>query len=95
MKVVINRCYGGYSLSQEAYEYLGLEWTNDWADCGYAYKDDRTNPDLVACVESLGEKANGAFAKLRVVEIPDDVEWEIEEYDGSEWIAEKHRVWYE
>ena len=27
------------------------------------------------------------------VEIPDDVEWQIEEYDGSEWIAEKHRIW--
>ncbi len=25
--------------------------------------------------------------------IPDDVKWQIEEYDGLEWIAEKHRTW--
>ena len=28
------------------------------------------------------------------VEIPDDVEWQIEEYDGTEHISEKHRTWY-
>jgi hypothetical protein len=28
-----------------------------------------------------------------VVEIPDGVEWEIAEYDGLEWVAEKHRTW--
>jgi hypothetical protein len=28
-----------------------------------------------------------------VIEIPDDVEWEVEEYDGLEWVAEKHRTW--
>ena len=30
---------------------------------------------------------------LKVVEIPDDVEWEIEEYDGNEWVSEVHRCW--
>jgi len=30
---------------------------------------------------------------LKIVEIPDDVDWEINEDDGSEWIAEKHRTW--
>jgi len=30
----------------------------------------------------------------KVVEIPDDIEFVIEEYDGIEWVAEKHRVWY-
>jgi hypothetical protein len=33
------------------------------------------------------------LAELKVVESPDDVEWEIEEYDGIEWIAEVHRTW--
>ncbi len=95
MKIVINRCYGGYSLSKEAYDFLGLAWDNKWANAGYAYIDDRANPELVNCVSTIGEKANGAFSALRVVEIPDDVDWEIEEQDGCEWIAEKHRVWYE
>lgn len=53
----------------------------------------RDDPALVAAVEELGDAAGGKYAKLRVIEIPADVEWQIEEYDGSEWIAEKHRTW--
>ena len=53
----------------------------------------RNDPTLVKVVEELGESADGAHAKLKVVEIPDDVEWQIEEYDGLEWVAEKHRTW--
>ena len=53
----------------------------------------RDDPYLVQVVEELGSEANGRYAKLKVVEIPADVEWEIEEYDGSEWISEKHRTW--
>ena len=89
MKIAINKCYGGFGLSEEAYKFLGLEWDG----YGYAFKDDRSNPRLIECIESIGKKANGRFAKLEVIEIPDDVEFEIEEYDGIEWIAEKHRTW--
>ena len=53
----------------------------------------RDDPFLVQAVEELGEKANTKISDLKIVEIPDDVEWEIQEYDGSEWVAEKHRVW--
>lgn len=59
-------------------------------DC---YKIDRADPVLVQVVEELGEDAKGRFADLKVIEIPDDVEWTIEEYDGWESIHEKHRVW--
>ena len=41
----------------------------------------------------LGELANGPNAELKVVEIPDGIDWTIEEYDGVEWIAEVHRTW--
>lgn len=54
---------------------------------------ERDNPDLIKVVEELGDEANSSFASLKVVEIPDDVDWEIQEYDGREWIAEKHRTW--
>jgi hypothetical protein len=91
MKVVINRCYGGFGLSKEAYEFLGIEWD------GYGYKfngeDKRTNPKLVECVETLGGKADGFLAALKVVEIPDDVDWYIREYDGYETIEEVHHSW--
>jgi len=57
------------------------------------YDIKRDDPHLIKVVEELGEKANGRFANLKVVEIPDDVEWEIDEYDGEEIIHEKHRSW--
>jgi hypothetical protein len=53
----------------------------------------RNDPALVQVVEEMGEEANGDFAHLKVVEIPDDVEWTIDEYDGLEWVAEQHRTW--
>ena len=53
----------------------------------------RDDPILVQVVRELGSEANGRFAELKVVEIPVDVDWEIDEYDGLEWVAEKHRTW--
>lgn len=85
MKVVINRCYGGFRLSEKAMKFLGVD--SDWPDIA------RNDPKLVECVEKLGEEANGAYAELKVVEIPDDVNWEIGEYDGLEWVEEIHRRW--
>lgn len=86
MKIVINTCYGGFELSEEAKSFLGCD-TSD------SYCNDRSNPKLVECVEKLGEKASETCSRLKVVEIPDGVDWEIGEYDGIEWIAEKHRTW--
>lgn len=85
MKVVINKRYGGFSISKEAMELLGVD---------SPYPDiERNDPALVEVVEKLGDKANGCFSKLKIVEIPDDVEWDIAEYDGLEWIEEVHRTW--
>ena len=57
----------------------------------------RDDPRLIQVVEELGADhrsgASGACANLTIVEVPDDVEWEIQEYDGNEWVAEKHRTW--
>jgi hypothetical protein len=45
-------------------------------------------------VEALTpQKAGSRFACLKVVEIPDGVEWELNDYDGMEHIAEVHRTW--
>lgn len=139
MKVVINTCYGGYSLSADAVEAFAerkgikINWfhsrlgrtpafvpiTPEEAREGNKLVDGvvempvpivgddpevddawfgtrpepRHDPDLVAVVEELGENANGAYAQLKVVEIPDGVEYTIQEYDGMEWVAEKHRTW--
>lgn len=55
--------------------------------------DDRADPILIQVVEELGDEANGKCAKLRIVEIPDGVDYEISEYDGNEHVSEKHRTW--
>jgi hypothetical protein len=92
MKIVINNCHGGFGLSKEA-----LDLFNERSGTNILYYNtehiDRNNPILVEIVEQLGKAAHGQFAVLKVVEIPDDLEWEIEEYDGAEKIAEKHRTW--
>ena len=93
MKIVINCTYGGFGLSKEAEE-LYADLTGQ--KVGEFYQNDiqRNDPMLIKTIEILGEEANGNFGDLKIVEIPDDVEWIIQEYDGAEWVAEKHRVWY-
>lgn len=82
MKFVLNKCYGGFSLSKAACECLGCR--------PYTYYDEdlRSNPELLAVIEKLGDAANGAHAKLRIVDLPDGItDWEIDEYDGVESIT--------
>lgn len=90
--VVINICYGGFGLSDRAIrEYRQMAGITDpnWYDRDVP----RDDPYLIKIVRDLGMAANGAHANLKIVEVPPDVEWQIEEYDGNEWVAEKHRTW--
>lgn len=86
-KIVINGCFGGFGLSDAAKKELALRGISD------TWNIPRDNPHLVEIVEKLGTDANKRFASLGIVEIPDDVEWEISDYDGVETIHEKHRSW--
>ena len=93
MKVVINECHGGFNLSPEAL-LLYRERANVPEDFPlYAWQIPRNDENLINVVEEMNHESWGQFAKLRIVEIPDDVESEIAEYDGVEWVAEKHRKW--
>ena len=89
MKVVINKCYGGFGLSAVAESIYAQESGKDIS----VYEIPRDDPILVSIVESMGGSCNGTFSELKVIEIPDDVEWQIDEYDGLEWVAEIHRTW--
>lgn len=67
-----------------------------YVDGDYFTEHDLKRDDsvLIETVEELGLKeAADTFGALKIVEIPYDVEWILQDYDGSEWIAEKHRIW--
>ena len=55
----------------------------------------RSNPRLIEAIEKFGAKnASSHYASLKVVEIPDDVDWYIYRHDqGHEIINENHRTW--
>ena len=53
----------------------------------------RDDEKLVRVVEELREVANGHAAELKVVSIPDDVQWVISRTDGVEHVSEAHRTW--
>jgi hypothetical protein len=55
--------------------------------------EDRTDPKLIQVIEELGDRANGRCAKLKIVEIPDGTDYEIDDYDGMESIHETHQSW--
>jgi len=94
MKVVINRKYGGFQVSPEQLliyrELAGIP--NHVHVSGYDIE--RTDPFLIQAVEQTMEKDGTTFSKLKIVEIPDDIEWDVQDYDGCEWVAERHRTWY-
>ena len=78
------------NLKTKEREWLGPLTTNRTDDYADSF---RIDADVVAVVEALGKTADGKHAELKVVEIPDGIEWDIKEYDGIEWIAENHRTW--
>ena len=59
----------------------------------YSRSIPRDDEHLIAVVELMGHKANGEYAELKIVDVPDEVNWYIEEYDGREWVAERHQTW--
>lgn len=90
--VVINKCYGGFGLSNLAVkEYASLSGITD--EEFYDRDVARDDPYLIKVIKDLGSRADGDHSNLKIVEIPADVDWEINEYDGMEWVAEKHRTW--
>lgn len=116
MKVAINRCFGGFGISNEAFEKLltlkGIEFEKvaskygdyDYYKAGcnrqdeaylspYEYTNDRSDLHLISILEEMGRDAWGFAAEIVIVDVPDDIEWHISEYDGLEHVAENHRTW--
>lgn len=69
-------------------------YNEKWREQTFSVYDiERTDPVLVQVVNELGDLVNSRYSELKIVDIPDDVNWEIAEYDGVEWVAEVHRTW--
>lgn len=137
-KVILNKCFGGFSLSSEAYKLYGKKkgfevfcykldgvgryikekantnsicytyFTKDLGDKFrehdmddnyyekynlYLDKNYREDPILIEVVEELKERANTSCSNLKVVEIPDDLDYVIDEYDGIETLHAKVQEW--
>ena len=90
--------YGKRSgLNMRSYEIDGrIVWFNNNQEPENIIDDymiPRNDPNLVSVVEDLGEESWGVYSELKVVEIPDDVSWEILDYDGVEMVSEVRRFW--
>jgi hypothetical protein len=82
---------GWSSLPLSKRQQLNKQWSEERLYDREIARDDKV---LVQVVEELGSKnASGRFAALKIVNILDGVEWQIDEYDGSESISEVHRTW--
>ena len=76
MKIVVNKCYGGFSVSKKVVELLGLE---------SEYDANRYDPRLIELIEKYGVFVSGECANLRVIEIPDEAtDHHVDDYDGYE-----------
>lgn len=54
---------------------------------------ERDDKDLIKVIDEFGKEVNSNYSELKIIEIPKDVEYEIDEYDGMESIHEVHRSW--
>ena len=135
-RVILNKCFGGFGVSKEAYELYAkkkgidvfhytqknlkneiytyatddnrsfdFHFTKDFGDNVYISNEDfkkyflnldenfREDKTLIEVVEELGEKANTFYSNLKIVEIPDDLDYVIDNYDGIETLHQKVQEW--
>ena len=136
-KVILNKCYGGFQVSDKAYQLYakkkGLKlfkydyiyknakifykksnkedslfmtyFTKDFGEAGeiseedyekyhlYLNTENREDPVLIEVVEELGKEASGTCGNLVIVEIPKELDYVIDDYDGIETLHEKVQEW--
>ena len=91
MKVLLNKCYGGYGFSKEFVTHLiKNDIVSNFKDIHYI---SRHNPRVIKEAIAFGlDKASGICAELEIREIPDGANYHIHEYDGMECIND---MWIE
>ena len=94
MKVVINADYGTFGLSERAKVYIASK-APEYVE-GFHFKTHRIprhHPALVEAVEKLDYDANSPYSKLKIIEVPDGIEYGIGEHDGMEYVYEVGHIW--
>jgi hypothetical protein len=102
-KIVVNTQYGTFGVSKKAYEKLlglnnkyALQYKKLSERFPKEYKDEsslcrnipRDDEDLLKVILELGNKqTSGAWSLLRIISIPDGVQWRIEEYENREQVV--------
>jgi len=92
-RAVLCKQYGGFDLSDAAKLLWFVLYSEDLGTFTGSPKTDpkRDDPRLIAVVEELGRGADGDFAELEIIDIPDHVKsWHVCEDDGFETIHEDH-----
>lgn len=92
MKIVINDCFGGFTLPPTASTSVNLSRDESY------YLQNRHDPQLVKVVENMNTEDNHWCSRLKVVEWPDGLPYKIADYDGLESVTldiqkflDKHR----
>jgi hypothetical protein len=81
MKIVINRCFGGFNLPDPISTGVTLPQSFEY------YNKNRHDPNLVELVENMDPHDNHWASQLRVVVWPDNLPYKIVDYDGDESVT--------
>jgi len=84
--VLINKCYGGYGFSEEFEEKL-IELTGTEFPVYHVNRHDERLIALYNAFIQFNANPHGWAAHLEVVNVPVGLNYEIDEYDGSESLS--------
>ena len=84
-KVVVNRCYGIFGLSEAAIQWLKEHGNNSGVNSS------RHDPILIECVQTLKDKANSRYSNLEVIEFEGN-KYRIQNYDGLESVETPNSI---
>jgi hypothetical protein len=101
MKIAINVCFGGFSVSEEVYKELGIKWdgygflgNKDFGICSDDYLAFRSNTKFIEAIEKVGiNQSSGCSSKIKIIDIPGGIDYYIDDFDGNETIHEIHNSW--
>lgn len=54
----------------------------------------RNDKDLIDIISELGERQSSCGdSTIKVIDVPDNLDFVVESCNGEEWVSEKHKIW--